>query len=187
VEEKFRSDLYYRLSVFTIYMPPLRERGDDIALLARHFMRRFNRELKREVSEIALETLERLTNYAWPGNIRELQSVLKIALLQSSGRVLLPAFLPPLVNPKAEPGPMLAAPALDLEAFIQQRLTPEADNLYAEAHREVDRLLLSRTLEYANGNNRDAARLLGISRQTMRTKFRSLGLHVAHSVESDDD
>ena len=93
-EGKFRPDLYYRLGVFTIHLPPLRERGDDLPLLVQHYLRRFSRELGREVREVAPEALERLRSYSWPGNIRELQSVLKQALLQASGTVLLPAFLP---------------------------------------------------------------------------------------------
>ena len=95
-EGKFRPDLYYRLGVFTIHLPPLRERGDDLPLLVQHYLRRFSRELGREVREVAPEALERLRGYSWPGNIRELQSVLKQALLQASGTVLLPAFLPEL-------------------------------------------------------------------------------------------
>ena len=95
-EGKFRPDLYYRLSVFTIHLPPLRERGDDLPLLVQHYLRRFSRELGREVREVAPEALERLAGYSWPGNIRELQSVLKQALLRASGTVLLPAFLPEL-------------------------------------------------------------------------------------------
>src|SRR5438132_10388828 len=87
-EGKFRPDLYYRLGVFTIHLPPLRERGDDLPLLVRHYLRRFSRELGREVREVAPEALERLRHYPWPGNIRELQSVLKQALLQASGTVL---------------------------------------------------------------------------------------------------
>src|SRR5213592_4611936 len=99
-EGKFRPDLYYRLSVFTIHLPPLRERGDDLPLLVRHYLRRFCRELERPVQEVAPDVLERLRGYSWPGNIRELQSVLKQALLLASGPVLLPAFLPEL---SAEP------------------------------------------------------------------------------------
>src|SRR5207248_10557426 len=95
-EGKFRPDLYYRLDVFTIHLPPLRERGDDLPLLVQHYVRRFSRELGREVREVAPEALERLRGYPWPGNIRELQSVLKQALLQATGPVLLPAFLPDL-------------------------------------------------------------------------------------------
>ncbi len=73
------------------------------------------------------------------------------------------------------------------EAFIRGRLTNEMNDLYAETHREVDRRLLPIALDFMQGNQRDAARLLGISRQTMRVKLRALGLHVAHSVESDEE
>src|SRR5204862_274599 len=83
---KFRPDLYYRLVVFTINLPPLRERGDDLPLLVRHFLRRFSRELGRQVQEVAPEALERLRGYSWPGNIRELQTVLKQPLLPSHWR-----------------------------------------------------------------------------------------------------
>jgi two-component system nitrogen regulation response regulator GlnG len=183
-EGKFRPDLYYRLGVFTIHLPPLRERGDDLPLLVQHYLRRFSRELGRQVREAAPEALQRLRGYSWPGNIRELQSVLKQALLQASGPVLLPAFLPELSGPAAESGP--AAPAADLDAFIRQRLGPETHDLYAEVHRQVDRLLLARVLEHTGGNQHQAARLLGIARQTLRVKLRDLGLHVAHSVGADD-
>src|SRR6266699_3542234 len=87
-EGRFRPDLYYRLGVFTIHLPPLRERGEDLAMLVRYYLRRFSRELGREVREVAPEALERLRNYPWPGNIRELQSVVKQSLLQASGTVL---------------------------------------------------------------------------------------------------
>src|SRR3954468_10211633 len=87
-EGKFRPDLYYRLGVFTIHLPPLRQRGDDLPLLIRHFLRRFGRELGREVHEVAPEALERLCRCPWLGNIRELQSVLKQALLQARGATL---------------------------------------------------------------------------------------------------
>ena len=100
-EGKFRPDLYYRLGVFTIHLPPLRERGDDLPMLVHHYVRRFNRELGREVREVAPEAMEKLRGYSWPGNIRELQSVLKQALLRSTGPVLVPAFLPELAPRKA--------------------------------------------------------------------------------------
>jgi two-component system nitrogen regulation response regulator GlnG len=187
-EGKFRPDLYYRLGVFTIPLPPLRERGDDLPMLVRHYLRRISRELGREVREVAPETLERLRNYPWPGNIRELQSVLKQALLQASGTILLPAFLPELSGRPSESGPAAAAGAdLGLGAFIHQRLVPDASDLYADTHRQVDRLLLPRVLEYTGGNQQQAARLLGIARQTLRQKLRDLGLHVTHSVETEDD
>jgi two-component system nitrogen regulation response regulator GlnG len=187
VEGKFRPDLYYRLGVFTIHLPPLRERGDDLPLLARHYLRRFSHELGREVRDVAPEVLERLCNYTWPGNIRELQSVLKQALLQASGTVLLPAFLPEFSARSGEPGAAAASADLGLEAFIRERLGPDALDLYAETHRQVDKLLLPRVMEFTGGNQHHAARLLGIARQTLRQKLRDLGLHVTHSVETADD
>jgi two-component system nitrogen regulation response regulator GlnG len=181
----FRADLYYRLSVFTIHMPPLRERGDDLSLLVRHFLRHFSRELGREVREVAPETLERLRNYSWPGNVRELQSVLKQSLLRASGAVLLPAFLPesfgdpaPSVTPEHESG---------TEVFVvRQPLAANTRGLSAAAHRDLDRLLLTRVPEYTGGNQHQAALLLGIARQTLRTKIRELGLSVPRQVEWED-
>src|SRR6201996_4359144 len=93
VEGKFRPDLYYRLGVFTIHLPPLRERGDDLPLLVQFYLQRGSRDLGRKVSEVAPEAMTRLRGYSWPGNMRELQSVLKQALLRAHGPVLLPEFL----------------------------------------------------------------------------------------------
>src|SRR4029079_3325032 len=101
-EGAFRGDLFYRLNVFTISLPPLRDRGEDIALLARHFVRRFSQDLKKDVHTIPEETLAVLQQYAWPGNVREFQSVIKQALLQTTGPVLLPEFLPASVRARHE-------------------------------------------------------------------------------------
>ncbi len=97
-EGRFRADLYYRLGVFTIPLPPLRERSDDLSMLVMHYVRRFSRELGREVREVARETMDLLHGYSWPGNVRELQSILKQALLKASGITLLPLFLPRLLG-----------------------------------------------------------------------------------------
>ena len=164
-------------------------------MLVQHYVRRFSRELGREVREVDPEALERLRDQSWPGNIRELQSVLKQALLQASGTVLLPAFLPELaigragnVSDRSQTGPAAPVEAdLGLEAFIRQRLGPDVQDLYTDTHRHVDLLLLPRVLEYTGGNQHQAARLLGIARQTLRQKLRDLGLHVTHSVEADED
>src|SRR3954454_22187443 len=123
-EGKFRPDLYYRLGVFTIHLPPLRERDDDLLMLVQYYLRRFNRELGREVREVAPEALARLRGYPWPGNVRELQSVLKQALLRAHGPVLLPEFLPDLPEAPAAP----VAPSgggFDPEAFLRRRLGPD--------------------------------------------------------------
>jgi DNA-binding NtrC family response regulator len=184
----FRPDLYYRLDVFSIHLPPLRERGDDLPTLVEYFLRRLNRELGREIVEIDPDALELLRNYSWPGNIRELQSVLKRALLQAKGTVLLPTFLPPFLagsNGPAE-GP-LPADDLGLEGFIRRRLRPDARELYAETHAEVDRLLLPLVLEYVQGNIQQASHILGIARQTLRLKLRDLGLSVQRYAEVEED
>src|SRR5262249_25618332 len=138
--EKFRSDLYYRLSVFNIHLPPLRQRGEDLPILLRHFVRRISRELGRDVSDVAPDTLARLREWWWPGNVRELQSVLKQAILNATGTVLLPAFLPELSattnEPAAEGSPR---PDVGLETFIRQQFSPDSKRVYAEIHRAVDR------------------------------------------------
>src|SRR5579862_5006899 len=91
---KFRPDLYYRLNVFTIRLPPLRERGDDLPMLINYYLRRFSRDLGKDVREVAPETIARFRSYSWPGNVRQFQSVIKQALLRSTGTILIPAFLP---------------------------------------------------------------------------------------------
>jgi DNA-binding NtrC family response regulator len=186
---KFRADLYYRLGVFTIHLPPLRERGDDLAILVRHCLRRFSRELGRDVREVAPAALERLRGYSWPGNIRELQSALKQALLQASGPVLLPVFLPEMLGGTDDAGSTspAAAESGEEEFVVCQRIGSDVRGLYAEAHRQLDRLLLPRVLEHAGGSQHQAALLLGIARQTLRLKLRDLGLSVTHHAEVEED
>jgi len=184
-EEKFRADLYYRLAVFTIALPSLRERGGDLPMLVRHYLRLFSRQLGRDVTDISAEALEQLRNYSWPGNIRELQSVLKQALLHASGTLLLPAFLPNL--PPNRLAPARPVSGADLAGFIRPLLSPEMKTLYAQTHDHVDRLLFTMAMDYTSGNQRNAARMLGISRQTMRVKMRALSMQVTHSLESIDE
>jgi len=180
-EGKFRADLYYRLSVFNIPLPPLRERGEDLALLAQHYVRHFSSELGREVRQVGPEALERLRNYSWPGNIRELQSVLKQALLHSTGSVLLPAFLPELPgapDTAVDPSPADAESSTDT-FVVCGRLASDVRELYVDAHRQLDRVLLPRVLKYTQGNKHEAALLLGIARQTLRLKVREIGLSIS--------
>jgi DNA-binding NtrC family response regulator len=188
-EGRFRPDLYYRLGVFTIHLPPLRERGDDLPVLARHYLRRFSRELGREVQEVAPEALDRLRGYGWPGNIRELQSVLKQALLQARGTTLLLAYLPALAEEPdgSVPAPPSAEEKLNLEAFIRLCLASDDGDQYAQAHRRLDRLFLARVLEATGGNQQEAARRLGIARQTLRRRLQELGLHLTRRFETEED
>jgi two-component system nitrogen regulation response regulator GlnG len=190
-EGKFRPDLFYRLSVFTIALPPLRERGDDLTMLVQQYLRRYNRELGREVCDVAPESLERLRSYSWPGNIRELQSVLKQALLRATGSVLIPAFLPEALG--AGGGPTAAVPAearvtgFLFEPFIRQRLEAGGNEVYAEVHRQLDRILLPMALEFTSGNQRLATRVLGIARQTFRLRLHEAGLSLKQSVDGGPD
>src|SRR5262245_5634466 len=184
-EGKFRLDLYYRLGVFAINLPPLRERGEDLPLLVQFYLRRGSRELGREVREVAPEALARLRGYAWPGNVRELQSVLKQALLHVHGPVLLPDFLPELPDAPSAPVARMGG-GFDPEAFLRRRLGPDSRDLYAEIHRELDRLVLPRVLEHTGGNQARAAVLLGIARHTLRTKLGELGLQVTCSVRAGE-
>jgi len=185
-EGKFRSDLYYRLHVFPLNVPPLRERRGDIPLLTRYFVQKHAQRMGRNIETVPTSTLEALTRYDWPGNIRELQNVLRQALLRATGSLLLSSFLPELsTGGAAEAG--VARPAFDLAGFIRERLLPTTNDLMDQTYREVDRVLLSLALEYTRGNYTEAAKLLGISRQTMRVRLRALGLQLTHSVESNDE
>jgi two-component system nitrogen regulation response regulator GlnG len=184
---KFRPDLYYRLSVFTIRLPPLRDRGDDLPMLVQYYLRRFGRELHRDVREVAPEAMERLRAYPWPGNVRELQSVVKQALLHATGGVLIPAFLPDrssgggdgLVTATDVP---TADSAFRFEEFIRQRLEAGSTDLHAESHLELDRILLPAVLRFTNGNQLHAAKILGMARQTLRLRLRELGISITRSV-----
>ena len=178
-QAKFRPDLYYRLSVFTIRLPPLRERGDDLPMLVNYYFRRLARELGKDVREVAPETMERLRKYAWPGNIRQLQSVVKQALLHTTGPVLIPAFLR-----SAETATQTPTVAGSQEScaifrnFICQRLESGSTDLNAEAQLELDRVLLPAVLEFTDNDQFQAAKLLGLSRQTLRQRLRSIGHNV---------
>jgi two-component system nitrogen regulation response regulator GlnG len=183
-EGRFRRDLYYRLGVFTITLPPLAARGEDLPLLVRHYVRRFSRDLGKDVRTVPPETMELLRRHSWPGNVRELQSVLKQALLHAAGPVLLPEFLPPL-SPIADAVPPPGeAPSLD--AFIDERLAAGTEDLYAEAVRRLERGLLTRVLRHTSGNQLRAAKILGITRGSLRTKLRDLGLRIDRGVAGGD-
>jgi nitrogen regulation protein NR(I) len=184
-EGRFRQDLYYRLSVFTIHMPPLRSRGDDLTLLVQHYLRRFSRELGRDVQSVSPEALDALRRYLWPGNIRELQSVLKQALLPAAGKVLLLDFLPQL---STNDEPKLPEPSseIPLEEFIEREVKAGAENLHEECVRRLERLLLTRVLQHTNGNQVQAAKMLGITRGSLRTKIRDLGIRIDRNISSEE-
>jgi two-component system response regulator AtoC len=160
-EGKFRPDLYYRLSVVTIHLPPLRDRGDDLSLLVELFLRRFNRELGREVRGVAPETMDRLRGYSWPGNVRELQSVIQQALLKATGSVLLSDYLPD-----------------DLRSETRASGTGETATHYRPGSTlaDLEREAIQQCLLQTGGNRQRTAERLGISTRTLLRKIREYGL-----------
>ncbi|MBW3543103.1 MAG: sigma-54-dependent Fis family transcriptional regulator, partial [Planctomycetes bacterium] len=184
------SDLYYRLNGYTIEIPPLKKRGGDVELLVEHFLSKFRQDLaKKEVEGISPEALELLTTYDWPGNVRELQSVLKQCLLRTTGPVIVPEFLPDDLRGRRSVafesnGEDVGVPH-DLAAFVAERLEHDTDNLYAEVLEMMERYVLTRVLRLTDGNQSQAARILGITRGSLRTKIRSLNISIEHVVSVD--
>jgi two-component system nitrogen regulation response regulator GlnG len=179
---RFRKDLFFRLNVFAITLPPLRDRGDDVTALAEHYVRRFAAEFHKPVTDVAPEVWAAVRAHPWPGNVRELQSVLKQAILRMSGSVLLPDFLPPLSG-GGEP----ASATFDWDTFVTERITAGTADLYAETLAVMERELLVRVLKHTGGNQLQAAKILGITRGSLRTKIRALGIRIGQAVWSDDD
>ncbi|HEV8119000.1 MAG TPA: sigma-54 dependent transcriptional regulator [Thermoanaerobaculia bacterium] len=151
-EGKFREDLYYRLNVFSIAIPPLRERREDIAPLAKSFLARFARAMNKPVAGISPEAMALLTSYDWPGNVRELQNALERAVLVCRGKTAMPEDLPFHVNgSKSSPAPL------------------------GKSLSDVERLHVRRVLEEAGWNITRAARLLEIDRVTLYNKIKKYG------------
>ncbi len=157
-EGSFREDLYYRLNVIPIFLPPLRERRTDIPLLVEHFLRKHGEDRRREMSE---EALEILVNYEWPGNVRELESVVERALLLSDGDTVIPADLPASVRAGIAPASRGGALALEI---------PDG-GIDLES---VERGLILNALSKASGNVSRAARLLGLSRRTLQYRLEKI-------------
>ncbi|MFN9822548.1 MAG: sigma 54-interacting transcriptional regulator, partial [Planctomyces sp.] len=188
----FRQDLYYRLRDVTIQVPPLRERVEDIPELAHYLMFRFNQQLGTAVSSISPEALEKLQSHRWPGNIRELEGVLRDALVISTGASLLPEHFP--LELRADGDEALATgtgsaaaaedwPALGL--FAEQALGDGAGDGYRRIIQRFDRLVILHAMNLAGGLQSRAADLLGLSRPTLRLKLRGI-MAQQSSGESED-
>jgi two-component system nitrogen regulation response regulator GlnG len=176
---RFRRDLFYRLKVFTISLPPLRDRLDDLPVLVEHFVRLFNPGLGKRVHSVALETLTHLTSHDWPGNIRELQSAVKYALVHAAGEVLTPDCLHPSLRPRAAvsagpPATRAADASLDIVALTRGLVRAGALDIYRKVTEAVDRQVLEIVLRHVKGSQVKASELLGLSRTTLRAKLRAL-------------
>jgi len=187
---RFRQDLFYRLNVLTIRIPPLRERIEDIPLLLEYFLGRMNRELDRHVRRVSPEAMELLKQHSWPGNVRELQSAVKYALVHTAGDTLTADCLPPHLQEKSSRVEVLAAEeSVDLAVarLVHETLAQKCGNVYYQVQAAVDRVVLREVLERVKGNQVEAADLLGISRTTLRSKLRALGLVVEKQVSGTQD
>ena len=165
----FREDLFYRLNVFPIELPPLRERPEDIAPLAMHFLDNLARELRQTPRKLSPEALRTLEQYEWPGNARQLKNVLERILFLEDGDVITPASLPPEVR---------HTEAAAARMFV---LPPAGVSL-----EQLERELICQALDRVAGNKTGAAKLLGLSRDTLRYRLEKHGLSPARFRRSQN-
>ncbi len=162
--ERFRRDLYFRLAVILLRLPPLRERGEDVLTLAQHFLRRFSAKYGKQVERLDPRALDRLLSYPWPGNVRELSHVIERAVLWSKGPLLDVEHLALEVPPdQAEPGSDTAA-GLPTKRPAGMELE------------QWERSLIEQALRESDGNQTRAAQRLGISRDTLRYRLKKYGI-----------
>lgn len=180
IEDKsFRSDLYYRLNEYTIELPPLRERGEDLPRMIEYFFRRFAKSLSKELVSVAPETIGMLVSHTWPGNVRELQGIIKQTLLKASSPVITPAFLPHGFGSDSG-DPKRNTPETSWEEMLRNdvnKLFEDGSHVISErVHDQVDRILLTEILDLTGGNVSAASSRLGISRPTFRSRLKHLGM-----------
>ena len=176
--EQFREDLYYRLGVVRIDLPPLRERREDIAALAEHFMKAFSRANGKKVERLAPEALSLLMAHEWPGNVRELENCIERAVVLSAGSVLTPELLPESVRAgrRSRPQGLMRSPEEALLPLIVQMRRSAAGDLYDRVIGLVEQVLIEHVLEANGGVQTRAARELGMSRNTLRDRMTAYGL-----------
>jgi two-component system response regulator PilR (NtrC family) len=168
IQGRFREDLYYRLNVLQIHIPALRERREDISLLAQYFLKKYAREMGKDVQTLSSYALEALQNYHFPGNVRELENIIQRGVALEKSKLILPESLK-LANHKRQEGAHLTMPhtpeipphGFDLERWL----------------REMEKDYILKALERTGGVKTEAARLLGISFRSLRYKMEKLGLH----------
>jgi nitrogen regulation protein NR(I) len=185
-ENQFREDLYYRLNVAVITVPPLRERREDIPLLIRHFLQRYGAELGSLNASMAPEAVQFLQQQPWPGNVRELENVVRKALLLARGFAVGPdevrAALAQTHFPRLGVDQTLASYISDL---LGRAARGELENVSDAVTEATERELYAQAIELARGNQVRAARWLGVSRPTMREKLILYGLHAKRDASSE--
>jgi DNA-binding NtrC family response regulator len=180
--ERFREDLYYRLNVVPIYLPPLRERREDIADLVSHFLAIYGEENERHVPHIEPRALQALQDYPWPGNVRELQNYIERAVVLASGDELTCDLLPEAVLGQRRPGNRRlyeADPEILAQVLVQQVISgsgPHGEDLYNKIVNRVERELFAQVLAICDNVQIKAAARLGINRNTLHKKLKEYGL-----------
>jgi two-component system response regulator AtoC len=169
---RFRLDLYYRLSVIQIDIPAIRERGDDVILLAEHYIAHFNERLRKRVRGLSPEVADIFRSYAWPGNVRELRNVIERVMILEDGDIITPAYLPRGLNPEDKSASGLPSRGVQL---AEDKKTPgfrlPSDGVILD---EVEMSLVRQAMERSNGNQTRAAELLGISRDQLRYRLKKI-------------
>jgi len=174
-EQRFRSDLYYRLNVFPVRVPALRERPEDIPLLVRHFVQQFSRRLGKRIDSIPAEAMSALVRYPWPGNIRELQNVIERAVILTNG--------PMLVIGSDDPRPLNSVPASQARPNGRTQTTAPAGDVRATLA-ESERQQILAALEKANwviAGPEGAAARLGLKRSTLQSRMQKLGIRISRT------
>jgi two-component system response regulator AtoC len=191
-ESTFRQDLYYRLAIISIFLPPLRERKEDILPLVEYFIDRYNRKFRKAVQGITDETRQLLMKYDWPGNVRELKNAVERAMILEDGDVLRPAYMPFAVAQQqasytafemssgSSSGNGGSTTQLPDGRSLPRLSIPEGGT----SLEEVERALVEMAMTQANGNQTHAARLLDISRDALRYKLKKFGLIHAEEDET---
>lgn len=172
-ERKFREDLYYRLRVTTIHIPPLRDRKEDILSLLQFFINRYRHTAPRQIIGITKAFLKKMAVYDWPGNIRELENAIRSAIALSKTHYLTTYELKEL-GERAFPKSTALSETLAsvLISFLRDAMQGKEKNIYEKIHNELDKPLFNYILSYTKENQSEAARILGINRLTLRKKLK---------------
>ncbi|MDX1281113.1 nitrogen regulation protein NR(I) [Shewanella colwelliana] len=176
---EFREDLFHRLNVIRVHLPPLSQRREDIPQLARHFLATAAKEISVEPKVLAKSTAETLANLPWPGNVRQLENTCRWLMVMASGQEILPQDLPPeLLSPSINGQQQATAEAGSwqeaLTQWIDQRLSSGDSDLLTEVQPAFERILLKTALKHTKGHKQEAAKRLGWGRNTLTRKLKEL-------------
>jgi two-component system response regulator PilR (NtrC family) len=177
-EQTFRQDLFYRLNVIQIKTPPLRDRRDDVQLLAEHFLKKYNDRLGKTVNSISTDAMEVLKKYDYPGNVRELENIIERTVALEAGASILPESLPPFVKTKSGSRQMVSSEGIDI--------TDEGIDL-DKVIGQIEKELIIKAIHAANGVKKRAAKLLGITFRSMRYRVEKYNLGSISDEEMDDE